>query len=299
MNHTMKRIIIAFAALLCCHMLPAAKSLAISDTLWLNDQYERVEKAQATVMAIVQEVDEEANVATVHCFDIETARLLSVQRRVASGKGVGLKTGKQLLYDEEGNIQSAEEYALYTEEKKGKKRTRLVSETLFDPDGNVSEEVSFVYKKVNDKERRYYERQCYYPDGKLQYTETQTEDGCKTAYFKPNGKKDKHPEHTFPLYLVMPDFPGGTEALFGYLQKTVKYPRVAEENRIQGRVIVQFNVGKDGTIEDVEVLRSGGDPSLDKEAVRVVKAMPKWNPGKKRGQPVRIRYTVPVNFKLK
>ena len=68
---------------------------------------------------------------------------------------------------------------------------------------------------------------------------------------------------------------------------------------IEGRVICQFVVDRDGTIEDVQVVKSGGHPSLDKEAVRVIKLMPKWKPGLQDGKPVRVRYTVPVNFRLK
>ena len=86
--------------------------------------------------------------------------------------------------------------------------------------------------------------------------------------------------------------------LFKYLSENVKYPVIAQENGIQGRVICQFVVNRDGSIVDVEVVRSGGDPSLDKEAVRVIKSMPKWKPGQQRGKPVRVKYTVPVNFKL-
>ena len=96
----------------------------------------------------------------------------------------------------------------------------------------------------------------------------------------------------------MPEFPGGQQALFKYLSENVKYPVIAQENGIQGRVICQFVVNKDGSIVDVEVVRSGGDPSLDKEAIRVIKSMPKWKPGKQRGKAVRVKYTVPVNFKL-
>lgn len=84
----------------------------------------------------------------------------------------------------------------------------------------------------------------------------------------------------FVVVETMPEFPGGQQALFKYLSENVKYPVIAQENGIQGRVICQFVVNKDGAIVDVEVVRSGGDPSLDKEAVRVIKSMPKWNPGK-------------------
>lgn len=96
----------------------------------------------------------------------------------------------------------------------------------------------------------------------------------------------------------MPEFPGGQQALFKYLNENVKYPAIAKENGIQGRVICQFVVNTDGSISNVEVVKSGGDPSLDKEAVRVLKGMPRWRPGIQRGVRVRVKFTVPVNFSL-
>ncbi len=109
----------------------------------------------------------------------------------------------------------------------------------------------------------------------------------------------EEPEETiFMVVETMPEFPGGQAELFKYLSQNVKYPVIAQENGIQGRVICQFVVNRDGSIVDVEVVRSGGDASLDKEAVRVIKSMPKWKPGKQRGKPVRVKYTVPVNFRL-
>ena len=95
----------------------------------------------------------------------------------------------------------------------------------------------------------------------------------------------------------MPQFPGGPSALFEYLSKNIKYPVVAEENGVQGRVIVTFVVERDGSITDVKVVKSV-DPSLDKEAQRVVKSMPHWIPGKQNGSAVRVKYTVPVTFRL-
>ena len=110
--------------------------------------------------------------------------------------------------------------------------------------------------------------------------------------------EEEEEEVIFVVVESMPEFPGGQQALFKFLSENVKYPVIAQENGIQGRVICQFVVNKDGSIVDVEVVRSGGDASLDKEAVRVIKSMPKWKPGKQRGKPVRVKYTVPVNFKL-
>ncbi len=94
-----------------------------------------------------------------------------------------------------------------------------------------------------------------------------------------------------------PEFPGGDIALMKFLQKNTKFPEIAKENDIQGRVFVGFVIGKDGKVTDVTILR-GVDPYLDKEALRVVKSMPAWKPGKQRGKPVKVRYQVPINFKL-
>ena len=101
----------------------------------------------------------------------------------------------------------------------------------------------------------------------------------------------------FDIVEQQPLFPGGPAALMKYLSENTKYPVVAQENGVQGRVTVQFVVEKDGSISDVHVLR-GVDPSLDKEAVRVVKSMPRWTPGKQNGITVRVNYRVPVLFRL-
>ena len=95
----------------------------------------------------------------------------------------------------------------------------------------------------------------------------------------------------------MPSFPGGISGLRTYLNQNIRYPAEAQENCVQGRVVVSFVVGKDGHISDVTVLRSV-DPSLDKEAIRVVRNMPRWTPGKQGGEPVKVRYNVPVSFRL-
>ena len=101
----------------------------------------------------------------------------------------------------------------------------------------------------------------------------------------------------FDVVEQMPSFPGGDAELMKYLSTHIKYPVVAEENGIQGRVIATFVVERDGSSTDVKVIKSV-DPSLDKEAMRVLKSMPKWIPGKQNGSSVRVRYTVPVTFRL-
>lgn len=104
-------------------------------------------------------------------------------------------------------------------------------------------------------------------------------------------------EKVFDVVEQMPQFPGGDAALFEYLSTHIKYPTIAEENGVQGRVIVTFVVERDGSITDVKVVKSV-DPSLDKEASRVVAGMPKWIPGKQNGSAVRVKYNVPVTFRL-
>ena len=101
----------------------------------------------------------------------------------------------------------------------------------------------------------------------------------------------------FDVVEEQPSFPGGAGALMQWLRDNINYPVIAAENGIEGRVIVQFVVSKTGAISDVRVARSV-DPSLDKEAVRVVSSMPNWTPGKQNGSAVNVRYTLPVTFKL-
>lgn len=94
-----------------------------------------------------------------------------------------------------------------------------------------------------------------------------------------------------------PEFIGGEEALFRWLNKNIKYPKLAKDNHITGKVAVSFVVDIDGTIKDAKVIR-GVDPMLDKEAIRVVKSMPKWKPGKRNGKPIPVRYTTPISFNI-
>lgn len=120
------------------------------------------------------------------------------------------------------------------------------------------------------------------------------------TYTPPPPPKPVEEEATEEIFVVVekqPEFPGGTTALMKFLGDNIKYPVIAQENGIQGRVITNFVVERDGSISDVQVVR-GQDPSLDREAVRVIKTMPKWAPGQQRGKPVRVRFTLPVVFRL-
>lgn len=104
-------------------------------------------------------------------------------------------------------------------------------------------------------------------------------------------------EKVFDMVEQMPQFPGGPAEMMKYIQQNLRYPTIAQENGVQGRVSCQFVVGPDGSIRDIVVVR-GVDPYLDKEAIRVIQSMPKWIPGKQNGKAVSVKYTLPIMFRL-
>ncbi|HBC80295.1 MAG TPA: hypothetical protein DEO60_03310 [Bacteroidales bacterium] len=111
-------------------------------------------------------------------------------------------------------------------------------------------------------------------------------------------KEDVDAAEPFVVVEEMPMFPGGEQALLAYIGEHTQYPEVAKENNIQGKVIVRFCVTSKGGVDKVEILK-GVDPELDKEAIRVVKTLPTFKPGKQGGKPVPVWYMVPINFTLK
>ncbi len=138
-------------------------------------------------------------------------------------------------------------------------------------------------------------------DVKVEETELQTTEDTgekvEPVFIPQTEEEAPEEEEILMIAETMPEFPGGMGALMKYLGKNIKYPTIAQENGVQGRVIVQFVVNKDGSIVDPVVVRSV-DPYLDKEALRVIKSMPKWKPGEQQGKKVRVKYTVPVTFRL-
>ena len=104
-------------------------------------------------------------------------------------------------------------------------------------------------------------------------------------------------EYAFEQVEVKPEFPNGNDGLVKYLSENIKYPKKALKNGVTGKVFVQFVIDKTGKVTNVVAVR-GVEKSLDKEAVRVIKSMPKWKPGMKDGNPVKIKYTIPINFKF-
>ncbi|MBI5540355.1 MAG: energy transducer TonB [Bacteroidia bacterium] len=106
-------------------------------------------------------------------------------------------------------------------------------------------------------------------------------------------------EEVINFYVIeeKPEYPGGIEAMNKWIAENVKYPEIAKENGVTGKVFIQFVIDKDGKVSNVQLLR-GVDPYLDKEALRVISAMPSWTPGKQRGKTVKVSFQIPINFKL-
>ena len=138
--------------------------------------------------------------------------------------------------------------------------------------------------------------------------ESYQEDSSKRIVYAPNGDMvdwediyiDDEPTDTNEIYMVVedsPQFPGGLQALLDYLHDNIKYPESCRRDSIQGRVIISFVIEKDGSINSAEIVK-GVHEQLDAEALRVIDAMPKWKPGKQRGKTVRVKYAIPVNFRL-
>jgi len=151
----------------------------------------------------------------------------------------------------------------------------------------VLESINIVDKPVDTK------------DNPLITTEDLPDTPQPETYLPPTEAPEEEEDATTIFRIVedMPAFPGGDAALLGFISKSIKYPVVAQENGVQGRVVCSFVINTDGSIVDAEIVR-GIDPSLDKEALRVISAMPKWEPGRQRGKAVRVRYTMPIMFRL-
>ena len=134
-------------------------------------------------------------------------------------------------------------------------------------------------------------------DDELEIEDTEADQNTEIQFVEIDEEAEEAEAPVFYVVEDMPEFPGGTNALRKYIATHIVYPEIAKENGITGKVFIQFVVNKKGKIEQVKVMR-GVDPSLDKEAIRVIKSLPKYKPGKQRGKPVKVSFTVPINFQL-
>lgn len=134
-------------------------------------------------------------------------------------------------------------------------------------------------------------------EDELQIDDTEADQNTEVAIVEIEEEEEVAEAEVFFIVENMPEFPGGDLELRKHIAQNIQYPEIAKENGIQGRVFVQFVVNQKGEIEQVKIAR-GVDPSLDKEAIRVIQNLPKWKPGSQRGKPVRVSFTVPINFQL-
>lgn len=134
-------------------------------------------------------------------------------------------------------------------------------------------------------------------DEELEIDDMEADQETEVAIVEMAEEEEEEEEQVFMIVENMPEFPGGEFALRKHIAEHVKYPEIAKENGLQGKVFVAFVINQKGEIENVKIAR-GVDPALDKEAIRVVQGLPKWKPGSQRGKPVRVSYTVPINFQL-
>lgn len=135
-------------------------------------------------------------------------------------------------------------------------------------------------------------------DEELELDDMEMDEEAEVEIMDFEEEEEEDDNKVFMVVEKMPSYPGGDAALMKYLRKNVKFPAIAQENGIQGRVYVEFVVNKDGRIVDVKILK-GVDRSLDEEALRVVKNMPNWTPGEQRGKAVRVSYRLPISFTLR
>lgn len=193
--------------------------------------------------------------------------------------------------------------------------TNRVNETIYYKSGQKRTEKNYsVYKdkKLDGKFKQWYEsgqlrKDIDYKDGKLNGTLiTYWDNGIPKRVdiyendkfisgrcTNPDGKEITHYD-----YEKIPEFPGGMNGFMNYLVKEIKYPKKSKRKGIEGRVLLSFIVNKDGSISDIEIVQSVND-ELDKEAIRVVKTMPKWEPGMQDGETVRVAFNLPINYSLK
>ncbi|MFP4447291.1 MAG: energy transducer TonB [Bacteroidales bacterium] len=138
-------------------------------------------------------------------------------------------------------------------------------------------------------------------EDELMLEETEADDDTETSYDSFGDEEEEEEDDEGEIFMKVEDMPefrgGGINGFRNYIQKNLKYPNVAAENGIEGTVFVKFVVDEDGSISNVEVMR-GVDPALDEEAVRAIRDAPEWEPGKQRGKPVRVQFTIPIVFKL-
>jgi protein TonB len=199
--------------------------------------------------------------------------------------------------------------ALENRSKRAERQVEIQMENLDQPDQNVEpppppppppaetvEQVRYVAPVIVDSVKPEEVKQLMTAD--QAQVEVKNEEVTVVEEVQEEVKEEEAPAEVFVVVEEMPLFPGGEKALMEFIYANIQYPEIAKENNIQGRVTLRFCVTYKGGVDQVQIIR-GVDPSLDNEAIRVIKLLPTWKPGKQGGKPVNVWYSVPVTFQLK
>ena len=229
---------------------------------------------------------------------------VTAQEQQPEKKQINVEIGQFEIYDDFGNPMNLTDTIIYNEDGSyvqfktteapdpisGEMRNKITA-TSCNPDGTPNENIHFTISAIEKHgDTTLYTVEPFTLDADNFRLSIQTTEDNPAWALESN-------DSIYNIVEQMPKFPGGEQAMMEYVSRNVKYPESAKENNLQGRVIVKFVIEKDGTVSNVEVGRGWGN-ELDDEAVRVVKAMPKWKPGKQDGKPVRVSFLLPINFKL-
>lgn len=225
---------------------------------------------------------------------------VTAQEKTAENQPITVEMGSFEIYDDDGFPIQLKDTVIYNEDGS---YVRFMTSDDIDPEtGELTPKMTITTHKVDGSPADYMNLHWDVNDGVARYTSDKFSistdesllillEGLSTLGDKPEN------DSIYQIVDEMPQYPGGEKAMMEYVAKNVKYPQEAKDKEIQGRVFVSFVVEKDGSVDEVKVMRSIGG-GCDDEAVRVVKAMPKWEPGKQDGKPVRVSYMMPINFKL-
>lgn len=269
--------------------------LAVGDTIWFAQGFV-VMPEEANAYGVVTDIDENSKVYTMRRYDKSDNALETEGRFSKISYEEIRRTGRHNYY------RDGKRYKTSVYSSAGK----LLEEFKVDTMGKVTQRI--VFEQVSDNTpgavQRWKEKKYFYPSGKLRAEKVREGDETHVRMYneegvevestideeEPGEKEDFVPEQ-------MPCYPGGSSGLFQYLSENVRYPVRAQEMGLSGRVEVSFVVDKDGTVVDAIVVRPV-HKLLNDEALRVIRKMRKWQPGTMNGKPVRVRYTVPVAFRL-
>ncbi|MCQ2333436.1 MAG: energy transducer TonB [Paludibacteraceae bacterium] len=248
--------------------------LQIGDSLYLN-RSRLCEEPDAKHVAVVERAD---TIIELKLFTIDNRTLYGMERFSVWNERKYTRKGWQEYYDKNGNLAEREFY--------NREGHRELREVYYANGGPVRLIYTYTRGQV--------ELNQYYMNGNVKRHEIQRSKKIIGECYTESGAMLK-----FTPFAVQPQFVGGKDAMYAYLDKNIKYPRQCRKEHIEGRAIVEFIVTEHGAIQDVEIFRSSGNDLLDEEAIRLVQEMPAWNPGTEDGRETDMRQTVSVTFHIK